>query len=56
VAGRIYSPQLALVGRPIYHGRFGAGASRAFTPPAVRLMAFSSLEFHILVTLPLFVC
>jgi hypothetical protein len=58
--GRIYSPaKLALlVGRPmIYHGRFGAGAFQGLYAgaPSFALMACTSLEFHVLVTLPLFV-
>lgn len=58
--GRIYSPaRLALaVGRPmIYHGRFGTGAFQGLyaAAPSFALMAFTSLEFHVLVTLPLFV-
>jgi glycosyltransferase involved in cell wall biosynthesis len=58
--GRIYSP--AKIGvetsRPIiYHGLFGTGFFQSiYTPnPGLTLMVVSSLEYHVLVTLPLLV-
>lgn len=57
--GRIYSPaKLApVIGRPmIYHGRFGTGGFQGLyaAAPSFALMAVTSLEYHVLVTLPLF--
>ncbi len=46
------------VQRPmIYHGRFGAGAFQSLyaTSPSLAVFVFTSLEFHVLVTLPLLV-
>jgi len=58
--GRIYSP--AKIGvettRPIiYHGLFGTGFFQSiYTPnPGLTLLVVSSLEYHVLVTLPLLV-
>jgi len=58
--GRIYSPAkpgITMGGPMIYHGRFGAGMFQTlYAPqPALMLMVVTSLEFHVLITLPLFV-
>lgn len=58
--GRIYatSPTALLTRRPlIYHGRFGAGwfQSLYVTGSSTLLMGATSLEYHVLVTLPLWV-
>ncbi|MDB6122613.1 MAG: glycosyl transferase family 2 [Pedosphaera sp.] len=58
--GRIYSSaKFGIVMRPpiIYHGTFGSGMFQTlYTSQAVGVLSlFSSLEYHVLVTLPLFV-
>ncbi|MDB6108906.1 MAG: glycosyl transferase family 2 [Pedosphaera sp.] len=58
--GRIYSPsKYGIIMRPpiIYHGRFGNGMFQTLytSQPAGLLSFFSSLEYHVLVTLPLLV-
>jgi O-antigen biosynthesis protein len=58
--GRIYtdSKYALTIGRPIiYHGIFGSGFfQKLYAPsPAFRLMLFTSLEYQVLVTLPLLV-
>ena len=58
--GRIYAPaNLGLrTSRPmIYHGRFGGGAFQGVytAAPSFALMVATSLEYHVLVTLPLLV-
>jgi GT2 family glycosyltransferase len=58
--GRIYSPaRFGLVFRPprIYFGPFAGGFFQALytMPPAPGLMVFTSLEYHVLVTLPLWI-
>ncbi len=58
--GRIYTvSQFAVVTRPpiIYHGVFGTGFFQAlYAPqPALTLMLCTSLEYHVLITLPLMV-
>ncbi len=56
--GRIYAPgPAALVPRRamIYHGRFGTAPFQTLYPgpPSFALMALTTLEYHVLVTLPL---
>ena len=58
--GRIYAPATgALWARRamIYHGRFGSAPFQSLYqgPPAYAVMALTSLEYHVLVTLPLLV-
>ena len=58
--GRIYGPSQSglLMQRPmIYHGAFGAGFFQRIygTEPAWSLMLFTSLEYHVLVSLPMLV-
>lgn len=58
--GRIYSAsKYGIVVRPpiIYHGIFGSGWFQTlYTPPPMGLLSFfSSIEYHVLVTLPLLV-
>jgi glycosyltransferase involved in cell wall biosynthesis len=58
--GRIYSPaKMGLVTRRpvIYHGVFGSGFFQSIyrEHPSVALMMLTSLEYHVLVTLPLLV-
>jgi hypothetical protein len=58
--GRIYGagPAALRTRRPvIYHGRFGRGMFQSMyaAPPSHALMLATSLEYHVLVTLPLFV-
>ncbi len=58
--GRIYAPAHAslVVGRPmIYHGPFASGLFQSlYTPTApLTLMLLTSLEYHVVVTLPLLV-
>lgn len=59
--GRIYSPARTdlITRRPIiYHGVFSSGFFQTLYtgPPAHGLLFLTSLEYHILVTLPLLVC
>ena len=56
--GRIYSPsKFGVITRPpiIYHGVFGSGFFQTLysSPPSLALMLSTSLEYHILLTLPL---
>ncbi|MDA1273759.1 MAG: glycosyltransferase [Verrucomicrobia bacterium] len=56
--GRIYSPSnFGVITRPpiIYHGVFGSGFFQTLysTPPSLALMLVTSLEYHILLTVPL---
>ncbi|HEY2951796.1 MAG TPA: glycosyltransferase, partial [Verrucomicrobiae bacterium] len=56
--GHIYASSKSgvLIRRPmIYHGPFGTGLFQSLyrTPPALTLMLCTSLEYHVLVTLPL---
>lgn len=56
--GRIYAPSTGpLLARRamIYHGRFGVAPFQSLYqgPPSYALMALTSLEYHVLVTLPL---
>ncbi|MBM3837977.1 MAG: glycosyltransferase [Verrucomicrobia bacterium] len=58
--GRIYSPAKfgVVTRRPIiYHGTFGSGFFQTLysSPPALTLMLLTSLEYHVLLTLPLLV-
>lgn len=58
--GRIYTPARfgVLLGRPvIYRGVFGSGLFQTLytSEPALTLMLFTTLEYHVLVTLPLWV-
>lgn len=58
--GRIYSPsKFGVITRApiIYHGIFGSGFFQTLysSPPSVTLMLFTSLEYHVLVALPLLV-
>ena len=58
--GRIYTPaQVGLVVRPpiIYHGLFGAGFFQSLytSPASPSLMLATTLEYHVLITLPLLV-
>ncbi|MBI4663803.1 MAG: glycosyltransferase [Verrucomicrobia bacterium] len=58
--GRIYSPaKFGVITRShiIYHGVFGSGFFQTLysAPPSVALMLVTSLEYHVLLTLPLFV-
>jgi O-antigen biosynthesis protein len=58
--GRIYSPAKAGVvtrSRIIYHGTFGSGFFQTLytPPPAFGLMLVTSLEYHVLVALPMIV-
>lgn len=58
--GRIYAPSkfgLELQRPAIYHGRFGsAGFQKLYTPvPATILLLCTSLEYHLFVTLPLWI-
>jgi GT2 family glycosyltransferase len=58
--GRIYAASnLGVLVRPpvIYRGLFGSGGFQAIyaSQPAVTLMLFTTLEYHLLVTLPLWV-
>jgi glycosyltransferase involved in cell wall biosynthesis len=58
--GRIYSPAkfgVVTRSRMIYHGTFGSGFFQTLytAPPALGLMLVTSLEYHVLVLLPLVV-
>src|SRR5438552_3519110 len=58
--GRIYSPAKFGVitrSRMVYHGAFGTGFFQTLytAPPAFGLMLVTSLEYHVLVVLPLIV-
>ena len=58
--GRIYSPAkfgVVTRSRMIYHGTFGSGFFQTLytAPPAFGLMLVTSLEYHVLVVLPLIV-
>ena len=58
--GRIYSaakPGITMGGSMIYHGRFATGMFQTlYSPqPAFMLMLVTSLEYHVLITLPLLV-
>jgi hypothetical protein len=58
--GRIYSPAkfgVVTRSRMIYHGTFGSGFFQTLytAPPAFGLMLVTSLEYHVLVMLPLIV-
>lgn len=58
--GRIYSPaKFGVVIRPpmIYHGLFGSAFFQSLyaSPPAMTLTLFTSIEYHVMVTLPLLV-
>ena len=58
--GRIYTPAKIgiVIRRPmIYHGVFGSGFFQSIysAPPSMALMFLTSLEYHVLVTLPLMV-
>lgn len=58
--GRIYAPSTGpLLARRtmIYHGRFGMAPFQSLYqgPPSYALMALTSLEYHVLITLPLLV-
>ena len=58
--GRIYTPSnfgVLLRSPIIYHGVFGSGMFQSLyaSEPALTLMLFTTLEYHVLVTLPLWV-